>query len=110
MAAASVAGFDELEALQQRRRQHRRRGGGEHGGACLLDQPLDDVRVAGDEGAGNADTLAVAEALLARGIWAPAIRPPTVPKGEARLRISLTAAHSEAQVDALLAALGEIAA
>ncbi|HTY99830.1 MAG TPA: aminotransferase class I/II-fold pyridoxal phosphate-dependent enzyme, partial [Rhodocyclaceae bacterium] len=54
---------------------------------------------------GNDETLRVAEALLAQGFWAPAIRPPTVPKNEARLRISLSATHTEDQVDGLLAAL-----
>jgi len=58
---------------------------------------------------GNQEALALAEALLARGLWAPAIRPPTVPRGQARLRISLSAAHSLEQVDRLLAALAEIA-
>jgi 8-amino-7-oxononanoate synthase len=58
---------------------------------------------------GNDETLAVADALLERGIWAPAIRPPTVPAGQARLRISLSAAHGEMQVDELIAALAEIA-
>ena len=58
---------------------------------------------------GNEAALKVADALLERGIWAPAIRPPTVPEGTARLRISLSAAHGEAQVDRLLAALAEVA-
>jgi 8-amino-7-oxononanoate synthase len=59
---------------------------------------------------GSEETLKAADALLARGIWAPAIRPPTVPAGRARLRISLSAGHSEVHVDRLLAALAEIAA
>jgi 8-amino-7-oxononanoate synthase len=43
--------------------------------------------------------------LLEQHIWVPAIRPPTVPKGTARLRISLSAAHTFEQVDTLTAAL-----
>ena len=58
----------------------------------------------------NDDAVALAAALWERGFWVPAIRPPTVPAGTARLRISLTAAHSEGDVDALAAALRDIAA
>jgi 8-amino-7-oxononanoate synthase len=54
-------------------------------------------------------TCAVADALLARGILVPAIRPPTVPAGTARLRVSLSAAHSPSDVETLVAALREIA-
>lgn len=39
--------------------------------------------------------------LFDRGHWAPAIRPPTVPKGTARLRLSVTALHTEAHIDSL---------
>jgi 8-amino-7-oxononanoate synthase len=57
----------------------------------------------------NTATLELAAALWGRGFWVPAIRPPTVPKGTARLRISLSAAHSLAEVDALVDALAELA-
>jgi 8-amino-7-oxononanoate synthase len=59
---------------------------------------------------GNRDALDAMAALRERGLWVPAIRPPTVPDGTARLRISLSAAHSEADVDRLVAALADIAA
>lgn len=55
-----------------------------------------------------ARALALSAALQERGILISAIRPPTVPAGTARLRITLSAAHTEAQVDRLLAALGEL--
>lgn len=49
--------------------------------------------------------MAVCEAALARGVYAPAVRPPTVPPGSSRLRISLRADHTIEQVDLLLEAL-----
>lgn len=57
----------------------------------------------------NKKALEVARALADRDIWVPAIRPPTVPKGTARLRISLSANHTLAQLKQLTTALKEIA-
>jgi len=54
---------------------------------------------------GNEESLAVSEYLQAQGILVPAIRPPTVPTGTARLRISLSAAHSLNDVKQLVAAI-----
>ena len=49
--------------------------------------------------------LAWSRALEQRGFLVPAIRPPTVPQGTSRLRVSLSAAHSPADIDALAEAL-----
>ena len=60
--------------------------------------------VVGDED----DAVEAAAAMLDRGFLVPAIRPPTVPLGSSRLRITLSAAHDDAQIDGLLAALGDL--
>jgi 7-keto-8-aminopelargonate synthetase-like enzyme len=52
--------------------------------------------------------LAAADDLLARGLLVPAIRPPTVPVESSRLRVALSAAHTGAQVDRLVVALGTL--
>ncbi len=51
--------------------------------------------------------LAISKALESKGFLVTAIRPPTVPAGTSRLRVTLSAAHEESQVDGLIAALRE---
>lgn len=51
---------------------------------------------------------AISQALLQQGFWVSAIRPPTVPIGTARLRVTFSANHQQQQVDALLAALEQV--
>jgi 8-amino-7-oxononanoate synthase len=47
--------------------------------------------------------------LLDHGLWVPAIRPPTVPAGSSRLRVTFSAAHSDADVAQLIDTLGSLA-
>jgi adenosylmethionine---8-amino-7-oxononanoate aminotransferase len=61
--------------------------------------------IVGDEAA----ALGAASQLLEHGLLVPAIRPPTVPPGTSRLRVALSAAHDDAQLDRLSAALASLA-
>lgn len=56
----------------------------------------------------EAAALEASAALLQRGLLVPAIRPPTVPVGTSRLRVTLSAAHRDEQVERLAAALAEL--
>lgn len=56
----------------------------------------------------NDEALRIAAALYGRGLWVPAIRPPTVPQGTARLRVTLSAAHTHDEVAQLAGALNEL--
>jgi 8-amino-7-oxononanoate synthase len=56
----------------------------------------------------NDEAMRVAAALYRQGLWVPAIRPPTVPAGTARLRVTLSAAHTEQDVSQLAAALNQL--
>jgi 8-amino-7-oxononanoate synthase len=56
----------------------------------------------------EAAAVEASDALRGQGLWVPAIRPPTVPAGSSRLRITFSAAHEPADVDRLLEALGRL--
>ncbi len=67
--------------------------------------PIQPVILGSAEAALNAQ-----QQLLSAGYCVVAIRPPTVPQGSSRLRITLSAAHSESQVDGLVDTLGRVCA
>lgn len=64
------------------------------------DTPIQPVMIGSEK-----NTLALSESLKKAGFWVSAIRPPTVPEGTSRLRITLTAAHTEVQIEQLVDAL-----
>ena len=80
------------------------REGAQQIGLALMDSPtpIQPIMI-GD----SAQALRLSRMLRERGLLVTAIRPPTVPAGGARLRVTLSAAHSEAQVQLLLNALAE---
>lgn len=111
LAAAVSASLQLIAGEPERRRQLARLIARLKAGVAALpwplmpsDTPIQPILV-GD----NHATLRLADGLRERAILCPAIRPPTVPEGSARLRISLSAAHTGADIDRLLAALGELA-
>jgi 8-amino-7-oxononanoate synthase len=89
-----------LLALAEQLRAGLRALGRSAGGACCHIIPL----VVGEASA----AVRLSARLQERGFLVPAIRPPSVPKGTARLRISLTAGHGEEDVERLLAALADL--
>ncbi|MNZ51157.1 8-amino-7-oxononanoate synthase [compost metagenome] len=80
------------------------RAGAEAIGLTLMDSPtpIQPILIGGSRQA-----VELSAELRQHGIMVGAIRPPTVPAGSARLRVTLSAAHSEAQVDRLLDALAD---
>jgi 8-amino-7-oxononanoate synthase len=107
VAHATLAGLRLAQAEGWRREHLRaliarfRRGAQQLGARLMPSETPIQPWVVGD----SPTALAMSAALRARGIYIAAIRPPTVPAGTARLRITLSAAHREDQVDQLLAAL-----
>ena len=81
----------------------RRRGASGGGGAPS--SPIIPVILGSEERA-----IKASAALLADGLWVPAIRPPTVPAGTSRLRVTLSAAHTDQQVARLIEALAPMRA
>ncbi|MFR0309162.1 aminotransferase class I/II-fold pyridoxal phosphate-dependent enzyme, partial [Escherichia coli] len=110
--AVACATLKSLELLRSEgwRREHlnrlvaRFREGAARIGLTLMASPtpIQPVLVGSSERA-----LRLSALLRERGILVGAIRPPTVPTGSARLRITLTASHSDAQLERLLEALAE---
>jgi 8-amino-7-oxononanoate synthase len=107
VAAATRASLRVIQAESWRRTHlqaliHQFRHGAAEFGLTLMDSPTAIQPVVfGDA----AQTLAVSAALQQLGYWVGAIRPPTVPSGTSRLRVTLSAAHSPEQVQGLLQAL-----
>jgi 8-amino-7-oxononanoate synthase len=107
VAATAIAALDVLEnepalvkRLHDRIAQFRAAASGlPLGHSATAIQPM----VLGDA----ARAQAASRQLLERGFCVPAIRPPTVPEGTARLRVSLSAAHERSEVEALAAALAQ---
>jgi 8-amino-7-oxononanoate synthase len=91
---------DKLRSLITRFRQ-----GAQQLGLTLMDSvtPIQPLLVGDSETA-----LRYSDALLEKGFLISAVRPPTVPQGSARLRITFSASHDEAQIDQLLDALDQI--
>ena len=110
--AVACATLQSLELLRSEhwRREHlnrlitRFRQGAAEIGLSLMDSPtpIQPILV-GD----SARALKLSALLKDRGLLVGAIRPPTVPAGSARLRVTLSAAHSDAQLELLLEALAE---
>lgn len=110
VASATLASLELVQTEDWRRERlgeliSRFRAGAAQLGLDLLpsDSPIQPV-VVGD----SARALEFSAELESRGVLVTAIRPPTVPNGTARLRVTLTAAHEDGDVDHLLTALDEV--
>jgi 8-amino-7-oxononanoate synthase len=108
--AAAIAALDVIEAEPERRARLDSLSARMKAGLTALGFPMNAVVapifpvVLGEE----IRALEASRRLRERGFHVKAIRPPTVPPGTSRLRVSLTASHTPEQVDAFLAALREV--
>ena len=112
VAVASSASLKILQAESWRREKlvslvSRFRLGAEQIGLDLMDSqtPIQPVQINDDQ-----RVMEINQQLRAKGFMVGAIRPPTVPKGSGRLRICLSATHTEEQIDQLLEALESVGA
>ena len=105
LAAVARARRDEWRREQLAARVRQFREGARRLGLPLLDSdtPIQPLHCGSD-----ANALAMAAALEHKGLWVAAIRPPTVPEGSARLRITLSAGHAPRDVEQLLDALAVV--
>ena len=111
VAAATLTSLKILQAETWRREKltaliQQFRSGCEALGLELMDSPtpIQPIMIGESEKA-----MAISKGLEELGIFISAIRPPTVPQGSARLRVTLSAAHDELQVEKLLSALEKVA-
>ena len=110
VAAASLASLDILQSESWRREHLQHLIKHFRDGAAGLALPMMDSETAiqpllvGEE----SQAIAISKGLEAEGVLVSAIRPPTVAAGQSRLRITLSAAHSDADIDRLLDALNKV--
>ena len=112
LAACLVESLRQIGSGDARRERLRRRiaqlreglAGLKHGSLMPSVTPIQPLLIGA-----NADAVRLSQALRARGLLVPAIRTPTVPADTARLRITLSAAHSAGDIDRLIGALYDIA-
>jgi len=111
MAAATLRALEIARAEPWRRDRLRENARRLRTGLAALGRPApgdDDGHVVPVPIGDAARTTAIGEALHARGFAVGAVRPPTVPDGSSRLRLGASAAHTPAQIDALLTALADL--
>ncbi|TLS68554.1 8-amino-7-oxononanoate synthase [Mariprofundus erugo] len=100
-AETALALIERGEQVQQLHRQLARFRAGIGGLGFMPSETAIQPLLIGEDAAALAMSARLAEA----GFFVPAIRPPTVPEGTSRLRITLSAAHTDEQIDGLIAAL-----